>query len=103
MMMRILISFFLFSITCCAPFCITTQEPSETYYYPNAPIRSGEICNTSSIENIGQDKLYLSGYVFDSDCNTTLPNTRMEIWQANAHGKHSLPDLEDNFDCRGII
>ena len=38
------------------------------------------------------ERLIVSGKVYSSDCRSPLPNTLIEIWQANSHGKYAHPE-----------
>ncbi len=75
---------------------ITSQDELGPFYVSNPPFRSN-ICNSS--DNV--DRLMISGFVYQKDCLTPIPNAKIDLWQADYNGVYSLGG--DNYQCRGYI
>jgi protocatechuate 3,4-dioxygenase beta subunit len=82
---------------------VTNADIEGPYYQPGSPDRTeqGIICYNSP----AGDRIYLSGYVMNEDCSKPLPNTKLDIWQANPSGEYSEGQSHDSFDfnCRAVI
>jgi protocatechuate 3,4-dioxygenase beta subunit len=70
-------------------------------YQPGAPNRTDTVCENSP----AVDRLILRGKVYDSDCETPLANTKLDIWQADARGIYSEGKSHESNDytCRAVI
>jgi len=80
---------------------LTAADIEGPYYQPGAPTRDGIVCYNSPTE----DRLVISGTVFDSDCQTPLANTALDIWHASPTGIYSEGKNLGSYDysCRAVI
>jgi protocatechuate 3,4-dioxygenase beta subunit len=73
----------------------TTDDIQGPFYLPGAP-------TTTMIADINAPgtRLYISGTILSSDCQTPLPNVMIEVWQANDAAEY---DTSANFELRGTM
>jgi len=73
----------------------TTDDIQGPFYLPGAP-------TTTIIADVGEPgvRLFISGTVLSSDCQTPIPNAMIEVWQANDAAEY---DNSANFELRGIL
>lgn len=72
--------------------------PPDIYgpYYQARSNRLTQYC-TGDPESYYNHTLTVHGHVYEDDCRTGIPNTKIEVWQADVDGKYH------NRDCRGYI
>jgi len=82
---------------------VTSADIEGPYYQPGSPDRTddGLVCYNSP----AGDRLVVSGYVYNDDCSKALPNTKLDVWQANPSGEYSEGASKDSYDynCRAVI
>lgn len=79
--------------TSCKP---TTADVYGPYYRPGSP-KLSSLCSRDAARE-PRNNLIVNGYVYESNCRTTIPKVRIEIWQADRKGSY-----EDNGQCRGYF
>lgn len=73
--------------------CDPTPRVSAYAYEPGAPVTT-----TLKTNDLGSDRLLISGIVYAADCQTPLPGARIEVWQTDAAGHY---DRSGAFILRG--
>lgn len=73
----------------------TTDDIQGPFYLAGSP-------NTTMIADPNEPgtRLYISGTVYSSDCQTPLPNATIEVWQANDAAEY---DTSQDFKLRGTM
>jgi protocatechuate 3,4-dioxygenase beta subunit len=96
----VLIVVVLFATTFAQKCTPTGKDILGPYYQAGAPNKTAqsEVCAHSP----AYDRLIITGYVKDENCNP-LPNTKLDIWQANEKGVYSPGASGSDFTCRSVI
>jgi catechol 1,2-dioxygenase len=75
---------------------LTAKDILGPYYLEGSQFKRFNICTNTE----AMDRLFVSGFLFDRDCKTPIPNAKMEVWQADYEGKYST---EAKGECRSFI
>lgn len=75
--------------------CQTTTDILGPFYRPNAPLRSNLV-----IENLPGEIVTLKGIVRHDDCETVLPDCKIELWHCSADEVYD--NESDAYNYRGI-
>eukprot|EP01080_Neovahlkampfia_damariscottae_P004508 gene4508-7887_t len=75
---------------------LTAKDILGPYYLEGSLFKRFNICTNTE----AMDRLFITGYLYDKDCRTPIPNAKMEVWQADFEGKYSK---DSRGECRSYI
>jgi protocatechuate 3,4-dioxygenase, beta subunit len=88
---------------------LTSPQILGPFYPLGAPTLDGDLTRIDNGSNVAEGQvLYISGRLLDQS-GAPVANTKIEIWQANAHGRYTHPNddnsapLDPNFDGFAVV